>query len=278
MNVKEMICLLMQDCTGIANENYSSGDVESRIYDEVGEAGEDGEQEKNTEQENKKEQGMEERKTSVRFGIDVTPGLNVHSYENVPGIAESSTPGRKPGEDGERGGLIVESSTSGMEVGNEGEPGGPRAEGSEGGEANTEDEGQREFEKGIKEGLGSSSSFVEQREEQRKEKEENGSRSLSTEQEAGPSDDSFGELVRGAIAHVDAAHRQGEERLQIILETLEDGMKGVESESTDIMRNIKRLEKITPRRSANMKNIKRLEKNTPRRSTRLGEKKMTRGE
>ena len=53
---------MLQDCTGLVNENYSSMELDGRIYDEVGEAGKDGEQEK------KIEQGMEERKTSVRFG------------------------------------------------------------------------------------------------------------------------------------------------------------------------------------------------------------------
>lgn len=72
-------------------------------------------------------------------------------------------------------------------------------------------------------------------------------------------DVSFGGSVRAAIADVEAAHCQGEDRLKKVLESLEEKMRAEQVEELEIMENIQRLSEITPRRSARLEE-KRLER------------------
>ncbi len=97
-----------------------------------------------------------------------------------------------------------------------------------------EDHGQVEFEAGIQVDHKNSTTVAEHEETEREEL------------------DSFGDCVRTAIAYVDATHRQGEERLQLVLETLEDGIGGAKTEGGGTMVRLQELGKDSPRRSARL--------------------------
>ena len=101
-------------------------------------------------------------------------------------------------------------------------------------EKSCKDQEQVEFEEGIQVGYKNSTTVVEHDETEREEL------------------DSFGDCVRTAIAYVDATHRQGEERLQLVLETLEDGIEGAKTEGGEIMERLQELVKDSPRRSARL--------------------------
>lgn len=64
--------------------------------------------------------------------------------------------------------------------------------------------------------------------------------------------DSFAESVRQAIEDVDKERCQGEERLERVLESLEEGMRREREESEQIDARIKHMSNDTPRKSARL--------------------------
>ena len=92
-----------------------------------------------------------------------------------------------------------------------------------------EDQGQVEFEEGIQVGYKNSTTVAEH------------------DEMAEGDLDSGGDDVRTAIAYVDAMHRQGEKRLQLVLESLEDGIEGAKTEGGEVMVRLQEL-----RRSARL--------------------------
>ena len=63
---------------------------------------------------------------------------------------------------------------------------------------------------------------------------------------------SFAEGVRKAIANVDAACRDGDERLVRVLEDLEDKMLAEKAEEQELMVRVQQFYEATPRRSARL--------------------------
>ena len=76
------------------------------------------------------------------------------------------------------------------------------------------------------------------------------------------SEDEFGDGVREAIKLVDAQRKEGDERLELVLASIEEKMRDEEAESTDILKNIRRLFPDPPRQSERLVKKKDLKDST----------------
>ena len=200
---------MLQECTGILNENYAAyttrWEEDDGVYEEIN--GEMKQGRRVAEQAERDQKGREHQ-SSATFGIDKTG--SIHAYVNV----ETPETGSDRGDwrDG-----------AGCNNGIDGQ----------------EDEGQRRDQSYLKSQEGGRQMYDSVTID--------GEESVTGNETIIP--DSFAQRIHDAIAQVDTDRREGEERLEQVLKKLEEGMREELEEGEKIQEQMKQLDEDTPRRS-----------------------------